>query len=152
MDICGAGCRGDVDQPLSALIPFSILHPYTHAHTHTHTHTRHTHKHMHARAHPHGTHTNTRTHTRAHTYTYTHTCTLTRTHTHTHTHTHTTLKYAHWPLVTNSNQHLPAHMVVTISIESIGCLCNNVTLLVLFMCTVGVKKKFPRSIRTTGAR
>ena len=44
----------------------------------------------------------------------------------THTHTHT--RYTHWPLVTNSNQHLPAHMVVTISIESIGCLHNKCNL------------------------
>ena len=35
-----------------------------------------------------------------------------------------------YPLA-NSNQHLPAHMVVTISVESIGCVHNNVTLLVL---------------------
>ena len=35
-----------------------------------------------------------------------------------------------YPLA-NSNQHLSAHMVVTISVKSIGCLHNNVTLLVL---------------------
>ena len=86
--------------PHNALTYTHTMHPHTHARTHhTHTHTTHTHTHA-----PH-THT---THARTHAH-------HTRTHACTHAHTHT--QYTRWPLVTNSNQHLPAHMVVTISIR-----------------------------------